>query len=390
MFLNELGINIYSLLNRKVLVSLAFVCCMPLFTSAQADSLSKKLEFEGDFRFRVEQDWNVRNPDGSYKEDRSRLRYRARAGVTYYHNDLSSFGLRLRTGDPDKQQDPQLTLGDGFSGLPFSLEKAYAAFNKNWFSIWFGKNTFPFEKQNELFWSDNVFPEGIAINTSFTKDNSIVDKTELNVGHFIFATDGTSFGNDSYFQGIQLVSTWWQNRFIFFPGFFFFNDMPNIPDGNDTYELDYAILHIGSRLNIIHQPNLAIELDYYYNVEDLNKNDSIPSDFVNQKKGLTVSTHYGSLKEQGDWYFRLSYNYQERYAAVDFLAQNDWARWDYSSQGSPDGRLTNYKGAEVMAAYALSSNMDIQTRIFFVEQLVPLGSISETNNRVRLDFNIKF
>ena len=99
---------------------------------SQNDSLPSKLKFNGDFRFRVEQDWNSRTSDGSYREDRSRLRYRLRAGATY-KDKWYEVGLRIRTGNPKKQQDPQLTLGDGskeFGTLPIGLEKAY--FQAHW------------------------------------------------------------------------------------------------------------------------------------------------------------------------------------------------------------------------------------------------------------------
>ena len=373
----------------RLIILLIFACHYPDLLNAQTDSLAQKLELEGDFRFRVEQDWNVRNPDGTFKEDRSRLRYRARIGLIYSHTDWSEFGVRLRTGNPIKQQDPQITLGDQFSGIPISFERAYAAFRAKRFSGWIGKNTFPFEKQNELFWSDNVFPEGIAAGVDLPLETKILDQLRINTGHFIFISDGGTFGNDSYIQGIQILSKWSDNRFLLFPGLFYFKRMPNIPDGNETYRLDYTIAHIGTRVNILKEPNWAVEVDYYHNLEDLSKNDSIPLEFIDQKKGITVSTRYGDLKSKGNWFYQISYNYQERYSAVDFLAQNDWARWDYSQQGSPDGRLTNYQGWEFLIAYAITPKMDLQLRGFFVEQLVPFGSFKETNNRIRFDINVR-
>lgn len=389
MFLNRTPnrpLAIAAWLNCFILI----ISLLPSMALAQVDSVKQKIEFEGDFRFRLEQDWRVRTPDGTYLSDRSRLRYRARAGLVYRPQQGIEVGLRLRTGDPKKQQDPQITLGDEFSGIPVSFERAFAGIEYRSISAWLGKNAFPFEKQNELFWSDNVYPEGVAVGIDLPFQPGILQQLKLNAGHFIFATDGSSFTKDSYIQGIQLHSAWGQQRLFLFPGFFYFRQMPNIPDGNETYRLNYSILHIGSRLNILPQQGLTLEVDYYQNLENLSKNDSIPEAFVDQKKGLTVSTRIGDLHERGHWFFRTSYNYQERYAAVDFLAQNDWARWDYSALGSPDGRLTNYKGFELMAAYAITNNIDIQTRWFFVNQIIPFGAFRETNNRVRFDINIKF
>ena len=82
--------------------------------------------------------------------------------------------------------------------------------------------------------------------------------------------------------------------------------------------------------------------------------------------------------------------YLERYSAVDFIAQNDWARWDYSNQGSPDGRLTNYKGIEFIAAYKLNKNMKLTMRYFKVEQLKAYGSALENGDRIRFDIDIWF
>ena len=103
------------------------ILLVPTIGFAQNDTTNtKKLSFTGDFRFRIEQDWNSRKSDGAYRDDRTRLRYRVRFGFNYQYNQWISFGARIRTGNPIKQQDPQLTLGDGFkefSTLPIGFEK---------------------------------------------------------------------------------------------------------------------------------------------------------------------------------------------------------------------------------------------------------------------------
>lgn len=86
----------------------------------------------------------------------------------------------------------------------------------------------------------------------------------------------------------------------------------------------------------------------------------------------------------------MTYNYLEQYAAVDFLAQNDWVRWDYSSFNSPDGRLTNYKGTEFVSAYKLNKNMTLKMKFYLVDQLVAYGNYKENGNRIRFDFDVKF
>ncbi|RMA64580.1 putative porin [Ulvibacter antarcticus] len=362
----------------------------PLMLFAQKDSIASKLSVSGDFRFRVEQDWDSRKSDGSFRDDRTRLRYRARFGASYQFKEWVSFGARIRTGDPKKQQDPQLTLGDEFNSLPIAFEKIYAQFKYDWFSAWLGKNNFPFEKQNELFWSDNVFPEGIAIRGKWKLDNAVVESIQLNGGHFVVNANGGGLDTDGYFEGFQLVTSHFDNRLKLYPAIYYFNDIPDIPDGNATTTLDYVIFHAGTSVEVLKKPSTSVSLDYYQNLEDYTANDSIPKILKDQKTGLVGSISVGKLKKKNDWAVQLTYVNLERYAAVDFFAQNDWARWDYSSQGSADGRLTNFKGFELSAGYNLDANMNLKLRYFNVDQLIPVGSFSETNSRVRLDFNIGF
>jgi len=378
----------------KKSICILLLLWIPCQLWAQADSTSRKLTFKGDFRFRVEQDWNSRKADGSYRDDRLRWRYRARFGMYYQHRSWVSMGLRIRTGQPEKQQDPQLTLGDGFgefSTLPITFEHAFVKFEHKWISGWLGKNTFPFQKQNELFWSDNVFPDGISLSGTFHFQNKILQSLKVNSGHFIMTARGRSLDTDSYFQGLQVVTTHLKNRLQLYPAIYYFRSMPNIPDGHGTFELNYSIFHAGAKVELIKSPQLFVELDYYVNTQNYDRNDSIPQALKDEKNGLVVSASLGSMEHKGDWKIRFTYQHLERWAAVDFLAQNDWARWDYSAQGSPDGRLTNYRGLEVMAGYALAKNMNVLMRLFLVEQLVlPLGQAKENGNRIRFDFNIAF
>ncbi len=105
------------------------ILLVPTIIFAQNDTINtEKLIFTGDFRFRIEPDWNSRKSDGTYRKDRTRLRYRAHFGFNYQYNQWISFGARIRTGFPIKQQDPQLTLGDGFkefNTLPVGFEKIF-------------------------------------------------------------------------------------------------------------------------------------------------------------------------------------------------------------------------------------------------------------------------
>ncbi|MBT28720.1 MAG: hypothetical protein CMO01_03585 [Thalassobius sp.] len=364
---------------------------MPVALFAQLDSLISKLSFESDFRFRIEQDWNSKKSDGSYRDDRTRFRYRLRAGVNYA-NKWYNTGFRIRTGEPNKQQDPQLTLGEGFKEfgtLPIGLEKLYFVGKWSTFGFSLGKNTFPFEKNNELFWSDNVYPEGVSIDKSFSLESNIIDAVNFKAGHFIMSASGASLNQDAYFQGFQSHISFLKNRFEIFPSLYLFKNIPNIPDGNENYEIDYSIFHIGTRLQLLQRAPLKMEVDYYNNLQDYSTNDSIPNNLKDQNTGFVLGLKYGNLKEKGNWLLEASYAKLQQYSAVDFMAQNDWARWDYSASGSPDGRLTNLKGIELVIGFKVDKKAILKMKYYLVEQLVPYGISKETGSRIRLDLDVQ-
>lgn len=368
------------------------VLLFSVICNAQEGGFSK-IKFSGDFRFRVEQDWDSRKSDGTFRTDRTRLRYRARLGAIYNHKDWATVGLRIRTGDPIKQQDPQITLGDvskEFGTLPIGFEKLFFKAKYKNFEGWLGKNTFPFEKNNEQFWSDNVFPEGIFLSYNFAVNSGILNTISLRGGHFIVVASGATLGSDSYFEGFQTNLSFANGNFNIFPSIYVFKNMPNIPDGAATFVFDYTILHLGGNLKVLNKPLINLDVDYYYNAEDYGSNANILQNFKEEKHGFVSGISYGALKEKGNLFFKLTYNYLQQYAAVDFLTQNDWARWDYSSFNSPDGRLTNYKGFEFVTAYKLNKSMNLVMKYYWVEQLVPYGNFLENGSRIRFDIDIKF
>jgi hypothetical protein len=361
------------------------------YLTAQIDSASSKLNFELDFRFRAEQDWDSRRSDGSFREDRSRLRYRLITGATYKNKDYE-VGVRLRTGDPNKQQDPQLTLGKGlkeFGTLPIGLEKAYFQYGKNNYRFWLGKNTYPFEKNNELFWSDNVFPEGVMVEKTFYTQSKLLNKIKVAAGHFILNSNDLSFTDDGYFQGLQTSVSSKNNRLTLFPSIYLFRNIPNIPDGEHSFLLNYSIIHLGSKLRLPMTKELSLDFDFYQNLEDYTFNENIDSKFKDQKTGFTVGVKYGKLEVQKDWFIKLTYANLDRYSVLDYMAQNDWARWDYSSFNSPDGRLSNLQGVELVFAYAITEKINFVSKYYIVEQLVTNDVARETGQRIRFDINIK-
>ena len=175
-----------------------------------------------------------------------------------------------------------------------------------------------------------------------------------------------------------------------FPGIYNLRNIPNIPDGNHSFELDYSIIHIGAKLKALKSKNLFVDFDFYQNIEDYRSNENISDAFSEEKTGYSIGIQFGSFKQTKDLKFKITYAKLEKYAALDYMAQNDWARWDYSAFNSPDGRLTNFKGFEIMAGYSLGKKMNLKIRCFKVDQIKTLSAVKENGNRIRIDFNIGF
>jgi hypothetical protein len=375
----------------KTIACIFFIVCA-VQSHAQIDSILSRIDVDLDFRFRIEQDWNSRKSDGTFRDNRSRLRYRLRTGMTY-SKDWYSFGYRIRTGDPRKQQDPQLTLGtafEEFGTLPLGFEKVFFKGEHKDFTYWIGKNDFSFRKNNELFWSDNVFPEGVFLSKKFGLKSGVLNALSLSAGHYILSASGRAFSDDSYVQGLQAQMNFGNNRFILFPSFYRMKNIPNIPDGAAFFDMDYNIFHVGGQWNLWKEQKVFLEFDFYQNVENYDENEFIDNLFKDEKQGFVFAVQKGKIKEKNDYLFKVTYGYLERFSALDYLAQNDWARWDYSSFDSPDGRLTNYQGVEIVGAYAVTSNAKLVMKYYLVNQLIAFGPSRETGSRIRLDLDVKF
>ncbi len=360
---------------------------------AQIDSTGKQLIFTGDFRFRIEHDWNSTNAKGIQRENRSRLRYRSRFGLNYNLNKKSSFGFRFRTGNLDDQQGPHVTIGGNtgeFSLVRIGLEKLFYQYKSKHLTTWVGKNAFPLKKENELFLNNNVFPEGFALRLKKSFDKKLLNSLQFNTGHFIIQSNNKTFDQDAYLQVFQFATEHFNKKLNLFPALYYFNNINNFPDQKGSYTLTYSILHFGAKYKLLQKPNFSLGIEYYLNTQDYSQMDSIPRNLRNEREGLVITAKLGQLKKKGDWQFNLYYARLEKFSIVDYFAQNDWARWDYTSVNATGSRLSNFQGVEIRLGYAFEEQFNLVLRTYFVRQLEKEGSFLEDGDRIRLDLNIGF
>ncbi|NNF35453.1 MAG: hypothetical protein HKN68_15190 [Saprospiraceae bacterium] len=370
-------------------------------TSLVQENQEGNLLLASDIRIRLEQDWNSRRFDGSFRDDRFRLRYRLRIGFSYHWNNYIQFGARIRSGVDESMQSPHNNFGHReFTGIPINIDKVYISgkYKNAWW--WAGKNNFPFWKQNELFWDDDVNPEGVSIGGNLIT-NGIHIKPKL--AYFITNTgsgdfdprDPTNGQIDGHMIGGQLefgieVKDY---AITLANGFYMLNDINNVPTTDffyegDRFKLDYKFLVTGLKIDFATKLPLTLGIDHFVNLEDYSdfSDELIDPIYKDQKTGYVLNINLGKLKNKGDWLLGYYFVRKEEYSVVSYYTEDDWIRLGNINRN----RNTNYQGHEFRMAYAFDSNFNIVARAYFVEGLVTPDITLESGNRFRIDFNMRF
>ena len=131
------------------------------------------------------------------------------------------------------------------------------------------------------------------------------------------------------------------------------------------------------------ETNIIRDADGNYS-ENKSFDASTAPNFRNQKSGF-----YGSVSSDlpfisKDLRVSAGYLYMQKYAALDFFAQYDLARW----------ASTNVKGPEFMIKYKLNDRISFRNRTFFIKEIKGLNGVDpgfvREGNRTRFDIIINF
>ncbi len=380
-------------INRNMCFAMLFVLVLKTSVFAQIqEPFEKKFKINGDFRYRFEQDWNSRFDDGTYRTDRFRMRFRLRLGFTYQLNEYIQFGGKARTGVANNMQSPHINVGyNGFTSAPFNISRAYLKANYKWLWGWVGKNSYPFWKQNELFWDDDVNPEGVTIGGKISHGNLKINPT---LGYYVTNHEQVVEYVDGIMVMAQLAAVLKASDKVTLDIATAYNQMNNIFEKPEhlggTARIDYKFIITGVRAKISYKLPLELGVDYVVNIEDYSSNPAIADHYKDQKTGFVGHIQIGQLKNKGDWLLGYYYAYKQKYSVVDYYGEDDWVRW-----GNVDrNRNTNYSGHEFRLAYTLTPKFTVMLRAYRVESLVKRlennAIATETGNRIRLDFDISF
>ncbi len=348
-----------------------------------------KFKLYADFRLRAESDFGSQNSSGVARDDRSRIRVRARFGMNYKASENVSFGMRLRSGSDNSQQSPHITIidfDDNDTGdANFNWDKWYVKGKSGNWSGWAGRNSFPFWKPNEMFWDDDVTPAGLALAYKIPSIN-----LTFNGGYFSLPAGMQQFsGNLGGLQAVYKLKLAKQHM-TFALGCYKFDANSTDPDNgiylqnNGTRDYNICVANFQDQMTVGGKP-LVFGADYMDNSESYSAADLVGTSSgvtANDTSGYVLYAKWGSLNNAGDWLLGYHYAHIEELAVNNSFSQDDWVRWGTATQT----RGSNIKGHELRGAYAYASDVNLVARLYLVEAITNV----EDGNRFRLDLNYKF
>ncbi len=367
-------------LSRWAVLVLALGLTLPAH-SAVTGSLN------GDVRLRYENDWDSHTAAGALRADRERGRVRARLQGTIKFSPEWSFVARARTGHRHSQQSPHLTFwasDDITDDLSVVFDRYALLFKEGANSVSVGRNSVPFWQQNEFVFDDDVTPTGVA----FTHDVKTAGNTITIAAGAFLMPDGADELNGSLLGGqIKLTRAIEKAQLTLAAGLYRLDgddrgDRLRNRNGQRDYLL--GVLSAQYSFPVSGSLPLALGVDLIANLEDYSVADAAPFAplHADETNGWVLSAVLGQLKKAGDWQAGYYYARIETFAVNAAYTQDDWARFGSATQSD----LTDIKGHEIRAAYAITPNLNVMARLFLVDAITS----RQDGKRFRCDVNWKF
>lgn len=359
----------------------------PAREKSALDRTMQRLALFGDFRLRLEGDWN--RPDG--QDDRQRVRLRLRLGANYQITDELLVGGRIVTGSREDSRSSHVTFGDGFEDLEISLDRAFITYRPlslEGLYLTAGKFNQPIYRNpvyGELVWDADVNPEGFVVGYSFPGGGAL-ERLDLMLGPYILLED--SDADDVWLLAMQATGHFRlaeDLKMTTAVGYDLYGDP--VPGGNlrllnknagnavvdtdgdgmaDAFVSDFGILNVIAAVTYTGW-RMPLTLSGEYMRNTLANND--------RDQGWALGASLGSDQSKGDWRFYYQWQVIEQDAVFSAVAQDDFPL------------TSNFRGHVFGGNYQFTDNIGLH--------LWTLVAGSDTSPgqdqwRLRLDLNIKF
>lgn len=348
-----------------------------------------KVKLSGDLRFRLEADRDSVNPAGVPRADRTRARIRARLGLTADVSPKLRLGLRLRSGSRDSQQSPHVTVAD-FDGNPTGdrdvlLDRWYLRWSGDRTRVTLGRDSFPFWKQNEFFWDDDVTPAGLSVAHHLQGDKADIS---LRGGFFTLLDGAVDFHGEMAAGQVVVSGKRGTATLTGASGLYVFEGEPGaelLRNGNGARDSTVWVssFQVSRPVGDAGRP-LTLGADAMVNLESYSRDDPDPFTAAHHDEtdGFVLSVRWGATKEPGDWLVGYAYARIEALAVHASYAQDDWFRWGSATQTDS----SDYWGHELRFGYAFRKDLDLLARLYTAEALTSV----QDGNRFRVDLNYRF
>jgi hypothetical protein len=347
---------------------------------AAAASDAPAFSISGDVRLRLEQDWDSQTETGVKREERTRARNRVRISAKA---DLGGgFIVRGRARTTGQsQQSANITFVD-FDGNPDDeLKILVDQYSLSWqqraVGLEGGRMAFPFFTANEYLWDNDIAVLGLSGTVGAPLSGP--GKLKFSAGAFKLPVGITQYSG-KLLAGQTVLE---HGPALLAAGLFRFDadrgdkDRLQLIDGNGGR--DFTILSFNAQYKLpAAGKSLVIGADFYRNLQGYSGAlDPISRANANQRTGYVFSASWGDTSKPG--HLQLGYRWfrMERLAVNGSYAHDDAFR---------SGSVTNLKGHDINASYAITRAFTVGIRAFAAKRLTS----RENGKRARLDLLYKF
>jgi hypothetical protein len=307
-----------------------------LEVGAKKSNWSGKVKIKGDLRYRFEV---VKKDDDTSK---NRQRIRGRIGAYADVNDVTTAGIRIRTGESANSGNQ--TIGDHFDGKEIFFDLAYIAIapeDAKYGTVTLGKMKYPWKVTTDLIWDGDVNPEGIAYAYS-TK----LDKTGLFGSAGYFKVEDSSSTHDLNLASGQLGISQplgEKTKLTLGGSYFHYDNATDFVDPNTganelNYAVDYHIAEGFAELGV--KDLLPVPIKFFGNYVN-------NVDIGNKDEGYSAGIKFADAKK-GKWEAKIEYRDIDENAAPSYIADSDFG-----------GGGTDIKGARLKTKYNLFKNLQV-------------------------------
>ncbi len=349
--------------------------------AAGAENWSDRISLQGDVRGRYE------NIEEQGKEDRNRIRVRARAAIVADLPNNVEVGIGVASGSGDPVSSNQ-TIGGGGSTKSLNLDLAYF----DWSGIEglhvIGgkfKNFLVTPQKHGLLWDGDWRPEGIGVTYAtgpfFANAIGTWLESDSNNGNSEFsygaqAGVNTEVGPVRIMTGASYFDLNTKGNTAFYgdttdPSDFLGNSVVGAgcgTSGDCVYAFDYTLIEIFGDVgfDVVGQP-LNVYFDYVNNTDASSSGDT----------GYVVGAKLGKVKDANSWQLQAAYQDLEKDAVLGLLTDSDFA-----------GGGTDNKGVVLKGAWGISTGWSVALSYFMNDRN---ESTTQTDfDRLQVDTQFKF